>query len=441
MGQVNTRQRQRVFLHTPPGSGYGDSLFLSRKLCILAALTFILAVAGCARQYTPMPLEQLNVIARAKTQTQNGITVSAAVLNPEESLHVFGVNLAKTGVQPVWLTIRNDTDEDQIFLPMSVDPDYFSPHEVWWKTRYEKDREASKRMAIRFRELLIPHIIEPHSKVSGFVLTPLHSGSIRMINVDILGLSKTTTFNYFLAIPGFLADHHLVKFDSLYQAGDFKTCTTLDELKAQIETLPCCVTNEKGDTNGDPLNIVIVSEPDAAWRSMVRRGWDETEPITGASAMKTVNAFMAGKEYRTSPISALYVFGRSQDIALQKARKTIHERNHLRLWLAPIKYKDNHIWVGTVSRDIGVKMTSRTWSLTTHEIDGNVDEARAYLTQDAAYSQNLKALAFTGGVGKVPMDAPRLNLTDSPWYTDGDRAILFLTNEETPLADIKFLDW
>jgi len=416
-------------------------MFLNRQLRILMALTLVLAVAGCAKQYTPMPLEQLQVTTRAKTQTKNGSTVSAAILSADESMHVFGVDLAKNGVQPVWLSIRNSTDEKQIFLPMSVDPDYFSPHEVWWKTRYEKDKEASERMATRFRELLIPKVIAPHSEVSGFVLTILHSGSIRMINVDILSLSKTTTFNYFLAIPGFLADHHLVEFDDLYQADDFTTCNTLDELKAQIEALPCCVTNKNGDTDGDPLNIVIVSEPDAAWRAMVRRGWDETEPITGASAMKTVNAFMAHKEYKTSPISALYVFGRGQDIGLQKARKTIHERNHLRMWMAPIKYKDNHVWVGTISRDIGVKMTSKAWNLTTHEIDGNVDEARSYLVQDAAYSQALKALAFAGGVGEVDIKSPRLNLTDSPWYTDGYRAVLFLTNEDTPLADIKFLDW
>jgi len=402
-------------------------------------MIIVLTVSGCAKQYTPLPFEQLQVVARAETKSKDGITVSAAILSADESMHVFGVDLAKIGVQPVWLKIKNDTDVDQLFLPMSVDPDYFSPHEVWWKTRYEKDKEASERIATRLREQMISDIVPPHSEISGFVLTALHSGSVRMINVNVLGQAKMTDFNYFLAIPGFLADHHLTEFDKLYKESDYTVCNTLEELRAALEKLPCCVTNKDGDENGDPLNIVIVTPLDAAWRAMVRRGWDETEPVTGSSAMKTVNAFLSGKEYKTSPISSLYVFGRGQDIGLQKARKTIHERNHLRLWLAPIRYKDYNVLIGTISRDIGVKLSSKT--ITTHEIDGNVDEARSYLIQDLAYSQALKNLAFTTGVGETPIESPRLNLTASPWYTDGLRAVMFLTREDTPLQDIRLLEW
>lgn len=412
---------------------------ISKHLAAFLALTILFATVGCTKQYTPLPLKQLEVISRAEIQTINGITVSAAILSADESMHVFGVDLAKINVQPVWLSIKNDTGENQKFLPMSVDPDFFSPHEVWWKARYEKDKEASKRMDDLFRELRIPIDIAPKSEISGFVLTTLHSGSVRMINVDILGQSQVTSFNYFLKIPGFLADHHLVEFDDLYQEGDFTVCNTLEELKAQIEALPCCITNEDGDEEGDPLNIVIISEPYAVWKAVVRRGWDETEPVTGASAMKTVNAFLSGKEYKTSPISALYVFGRGQDIGLQKARKTIHERNHLRLWMAPIKFKGNDVWVGTISRDIGVKLSSKTF--TTHEIDGDVDEARSYLIQDLAYSQALKGLTFVGGVGEVPRDSPRPNLTNSLWYTDGLRAVMFLVNDDIPLQNIRLLDW
>lgn len=414
---------------------------LRRHIAVLVTAILLITAVSCTKKFTPMPMEQLEVASRAETQTDNGVTVSAAILSGDESMHVFGVDLARIEVQPVWLSIKNETDDNLIFLPMSVDTDYFAPHEVWWKTRYEKDKEASERMANHFRELMIPVSIAPHSEVSGFVLTPLHSGSIRMINVDILSESDMISFNYFLKIPGFLADHHLVDFSKLYQAEELVNCNTMDEFKAQIEALPCCVTNKNGDKFGDPLNVVIVTPPDIAWKAVVRRGWDETEPITAASSMKTVNAFMAHKEYKTSPISALYVFGRGQDIGLQKARKTIHERNHLRLWRAPIMFKGQTVFVGTISRDIGVKMTSKTWNLTTHEIDGNVDEARSYLIQDLAYSQALEALAFAEGVGEVSIDAPKLNLTDSPWYSDGKRAVLFLGTEDTPLDEIRLLDW
>jgi hypothetical protein len=40
-----------------------------------------------------------------------------------------------------------------------------------------------------------------------------------------------------------------------------------------------------------------------------------------------------------SPVSPLYLYGRQQDFAEQKPRHTVHQRNHLRVWLSPIRYK------------------------------------------------------------------------------------------------------
>ena len=62
--------------------------------------------------------------------------------------------------------------------------------------------------------------------------------------------------------------------------------------------------------------------------------WDETEVISLASCWRTVKAFLLGREYRYSPVSALFLFGRSQDFALQRVRESINERLHLRLWRA-----------------------------------------------------------------------------------------------------------
>ena len=55
---------------------------------------------------------------------------------------------------------------------------------------------------------------------------------------------------------------------------------------------------------------------------------------------------LSGDRYPNAPVSDLYLFGRPQDLALQKARDNIHQRNHLRLWLSPIHYCDKRVWVG-----------------------------------------------------------------------------------------------
>jgi hypothetical protein len=64
-----------------------------------------------------------------------------------------------------------------------------------------------------------------------------------------------------------------------------------------------------------------------------------------------VRSVLSGERYAYAPVSDLYLFGRPQDLALQ-ARDNIHQRNHLRLWLSPMRYHGKQVWVGQISRDI-----------------------------------------------------------------------------------------
>ena len=85
------------------------------------------------------------------------------------------------------------------------------------------------------------------------------------------------------------------------------------------------------------------------------------------------------------------------------------------------------VWVGQVSRDIGVRFTTRAWNLTTHRIDPDVDEARDYVIEDLVLAGRVAAAGYVGGVGERPRDAPARNLTGDPYYTDGDRAVILLS--------------
>ena len=97
------------------------------------------------------------------------------------------------------------------------------------------------------------------------------------------------------------------------------------------------------------------------------------------------------------------------------------------------------VWVGQISRDIGVRLSSKT--LTTHKIDPDVDEARAYLIQDLLYSGSLAKIGFVGGVGKVTPEKPRYNYTGDPYFTDGERVVLILSKDSVSPDDIEFFDW
>jgi hypothetical protein len=206
-----------------------------------------------------------------------------------------------------------------------------------------------------------------------------------------------------------------------------------------VDNFACCVANKDNTGTGDPLNLVLIGTPDDIYTAFIRAGWDETEAITRGSMWKTAKSFMSGGEYRYSPISSLYVFGRPQDVAFQKARENIHERNHLRLWMSRARYEGYPLWIGQISRDIGVRFTRKT--ITTHKIDPDVDETREFLLEDLAYSQSLKKTGYLKGVGEVPISQPRGNLTGDPWFTDGYRLVLWVTSEPTDISEVEFLPW
>jgi hypothetical protein len=83
------------------------------------------------------------------------------------------------------------------------------------------------------------------------------------------------------------------------------------------------------------------------------------------------------------------------------------------------------VWVGQISRDIGVRLTRKT--ITTHKIDPSVDETRWYLMQDLYFSEGLERFGFVEGVGAAPPERPRFNFTGDPYETDGLRAVLWLS--------------
>jgi hypothetical protein len=124
---------------------------------------------------------------------------------------------------------------------------------------------------------------------------------------------------------------------------------------------------------------------------------------------------------------------------LQKARETIHERNHLRLYLTPIIFEGKPVFIGQISRDIGVRFTSKT--IVTHKIDPDVDETRSYLLQDLAYSQGLVKFAYVKGVGAAPLSEPRGNLTGDPYFTDGYRAVMWVSSDPVSFEEIEFVAW
>jgi hypothetical protein len=272
------------------------------------------------------------------------------------------------------------------------------------------------------------------------VLVNLDEG-FKAIDIDLISREAVKSFSFIMSDPEFRADFKLVDFETLYAADDIISIEDEKELRRVFEELPCCTTNADGDEYGDPLNLALIGEPNDLVPALVRRNWHTTEIIWSRAILRTIKSFIQGERYRYSPISPLYVYGRPQDIGWQKARGTIHERNHMRFWLSPIRFRGKKVWVGQISRDIGVKLTLKSPTFTTHVIDPDVDEARRYFVEDLAYSQSLARVGYVKGVGAVSKESPRMNLVGDPFYTDGFRAVLFFEPRPYTLSDIKQLNW
>lgn len=407
-------------------------------LKLLGALSLLLTV-GCSHTFQPSPIDEVPFRDRAQTQTLGTVRVTVAVPSAAESRALFATDLYKKGIQPIWLEIENLGEEDLTFLPVGTDSGYFTPLDSAGLITRKTSKTDRQQVNNYFFDRSMTLFIAPDEARSGFIFSRLDEGT-KSFNVDVIeGQQAIRQFTFFIPVPGLQIDHQNVDWETLYSAGEVREYEPDELVEILSNSSPCCVLDKDGKDKGDPLNLVIIGDFDDVYYAFLRAGWDETETIYGSSLFKTATSFLSGSEYRYSPVSGLYVFGRKQDVAFQKARSNIHERNHLRLWMTPYLLEGKPVWIGQISRDIGVRFTWRT--ITTHKIDPDVDETREFLLEDLAYSQSLAKFAYVRGVGAAPIDAPRGNLTGDPYFTDGYRLVMWVSATPIALGDIEVLIW
>lgn len=407
-----------------------------RHLGVLVSLS--LAATAIAQTSPEVPA----YTGRTVSRTDADVRVSVAALSAAESEAVYGVPLAERSIQPVWIEVENRSQYTYWLMSPGLDPDFFAVSEAAEAFSGKKKNAAHTERENRFRQLAFRNPVQPGRTVSGFVLTNAHEGA-KLVQVDLFASEHSRTFSMVTVVPGLRADYEQSKIFERepFPPDQIVNFTDDEAFRKALEALPCCVFNADGTKTGDPLNLVVVGGIDDAFPAFVRRGWSPTESTWSGSVKRMVTSALSGERYPYAPVSNLYLFGRPQDIALQKARDTIHQRNHLRLWKSPMRYHGRQVWVGQISRDIGSRVTIHSPTLTTHKIDPDVDKAAMALLGDMVYSQNLQKIGFAGGVGAATRDAPRRNLTTDPWYTRGLRAVLFFDRTPTPITAIEFLPW
>lgn len=408
--------------------------------------------------YEPHPGER-SFLERAHTRRESEVEITVAVPSDRETERILGVRLSRQGLQAVWLEVVNSGRERLWLDRVQIDRNYYTPLEAAQLSHFSMGkrlvafgllgwlflpllpllpfkllgaRSANHRMDNLFRTVGFPtSVISAGEKARGFLFTPLDEGVKRLL-VRLLGRDRSLEFPFTVEVPGLALSFGQRKIE-LQGATQ-----QLDEagLRTWLERQPRATSNAQGTLEGDPLNLVVVG--DLARVQECFGAWDETESLTLGTAWKTAKAFLLESRYRYSPVSPLYLAGRQQDLALQRARLSLNQRLHLRLWATNVHFDGAPVWIGQVSRDIGVRFTPRTWNLTTHLIDSDVDEARNYVLNDLLVAERVARLGFVPGVEAAAANAPRHNLTGDAYFTDGLRAVVVLS--PTPTAP-SVLSW
>ncbi len=374
-----------------------------------------LTMSACATWQAPPDTSDTSLRARAVTQSKAGVQLSAAVLGPQDSLRLFGTDVTASDVQPVWIEVRNDTDQILWLLRSGTDPDYFSPLEVAWSAHTLLGGKTNERIDEHFGRLAFPHLLPARAARSGILFTnpqPVH----KLLNVDLLGNRTMVPFTLLLPVPGEASD--LPDVVHRYEDAAISSYDDLDGLRRALETLPCCAATADGRTDGAPLNVVVIGHLDDIAAAGSRRGYRRGPGGTGASP---------------------HVFGRPPDLYFRKRAQAGAPAVGLRVWRAPVNYRGQFVFVAQAGRPVGGRfLPEGSQDLQLHP---DVDEVRHFLIHDFMYSGGLEGLAFVSGVGAVPSAKPRALPGGGSYFTDGRRVVLFLGTRPLTFSDVQILDW
>jgi LssY C-terminus len=437
-----------------------DGIAFGRVLAMSMMIVAVATLSGCTTLVIE-PLEIPDDLTGVQTKKVGDVAISVAILTDEQAQAHFGADLGASGVQALWISVRNGSPYNLWFIRNTIDPDFYSTDEVALLLKKQIPDRDFERIRQYYRDESIRVLMKSGMITEGFVLLPKAVGG-RYIDIRLAqdayqaDIQRQAALNatvpnransylevrsgFALPLPDGEFDYERLDTENTY--GDL-VLPNLDtqELRTALEELPCCGTDADGEDNGDPLNIVIVGEATDVLNSLSRSGWSFTHRITLESIRRVVGAAISDTSYPVAPVSSLYTFGRKQDFALQRARELISQRNHMRLWLAPFLHEGRQVWVGQVSRDIGIKLTLQSPTVTTHIIDPEVDLTREYLFHSLLAEGFVDRFGFVKGAPAATRSEPAYNLTSDPYFSDGLRLVVILSPNPVPYDEVNNLLW
>jgi hypothetical protein len=192
-----------------------------------------------------------------------------------------------------------------------------------------------------------------------------------------------------------------------------------------LSKIPRRVSDPAGNP-GDMVNVLIVGSQDQVVQAFTTAGWVQVDKTVHETALNAFVGSIEKKDYLTMPMSALFLFGRSQDygFAHAEAVRVVMSRNHLRVWKSPFEVEARPLWCVAATHDVGFERDQRNNGVT-HKIDPAIDGEREYVNG---------TLSGTGFVVRRDHVTPADPLTTAKtatggeFHSDGRIVVLVLRN-------------
>jgi len=193
---------------------------------------------------------------------------------------------------------------------------------------------------------------------------------------------------------------------------------------------------------GDPVNLVLIGALQQLRSAFAIAGWTEPDRLGLASSWRMTRAFVSNSPYPTAPFSALYLFGRGQDIGFQKSiGNSPRKRHHVRFWalslaraedtLGTIDFwlntdrppKDARVlWIGAGTKDTGLSLTKLSFQIT-HATDSDTNAERDYIVAELRKNRVIGDVTSYKSGQHLPVE--RVN----HYVTDGEVSLASLVVE------------
>jgi hypothetical protein len=192
---------------------------------------------------------------------------------------------------------------------------------------------------------------------------------------------------------------------------------THHENEPGLASLPM-VTHTGTGIPGDALNVGLVGSEKDVLRAMQAAGWFPADPVTFRTSIAIIGSVVLDRPYKDAPVSPLYYQGKKEQLAFEKPDgRSADRRHHVRLWRVLETGADGRpVWLGAVTYDRGVGLSSYTGQVT-HHIGPDIDSERDLLMRDLREAGMADALFQISGIGPTLFGR---NGGGDAYYTDGE---------------------